>query len=185
MVEGWKWAIIAISIATAGVAFGQQSTPMKEVAAESYEVYSSVLSEHYGSWFKEKDPPLISSYTALEPQGHPGVGANCRERAKDVQVLQDLLGQLVSEKEKFQISSKLRLPGKYQMVKGKSHIRENQEPGIVFLSNVEFSPDRSKAIVLVGHSCGPLCGDGFVWILDKHGDHWSLAKDQLHCGWIR
>jgi hypothetical protein len=179
----WKWAIVGLWIGATSLVLGQESKSRKEVAAESYEVYSAVLSQHYGSWFEGRDPVVIYPYTALEPQGHQG--GKCRERTKDVKVVQDLLEQLLSEKEKFHISPMLRLPGKYQMAKGKAQIRENQEPGIVFLSNVEFSPDRSKAMVLVGNDCGGLCGTGFVWILDKHGDHWSLAKDQLNCGWIR
>jgi hypothetical protein len=181
MVKGWKWAIVVLSIATIGV--GQQSKPKEEVTAESYEVYSAVLTQHYGSWFKGKDPVLISSSTALEPQGHQG--ANCRERAKGLETVRDLVEQLLSEKERFLVSPKLQLPGDYHMVKGKSQIREDQQPGVVFLSKVEFSPDRSKAVVLVGHSCGRLCGDGLVWILEKHDDSWVLAKDQLNCGWIR
>jgi hypothetical protein len=183
MANLWKLAIIGLSIATAGVAREQEFKPRQEVSAESYEVYSAILSQQYASWFKGKDPVLIYPYTALEPQGHPGV--NCRERAGSVKVVLDLLDQLFSEREGFQISAKLRLPGKYQILKGKTQSPENEEPGIVFLSNVEFSPDRSKAMVLVGHNCGGLCGTGFVWILDKHGDRWSLAKDQLNCGWIK
>ena len=181
MPRTWKRAIVVSWIVTAGVALGQKSRPTKEIAAESYEVYSAVLTQHYSSWFKGKGPVLIYSHTALEPQGHQG----CRVQTMTAGVVQDLVGVLLAEKEEFQILPRMRLPGKYEMVKGTAEVRENQEPGIVFFSNVEFSPDRSKAIVLVGHSCGPLCGDGFVWILEKHGDRWSLARDQLNCGWIR
>jgi hypothetical protein len=184
MPTAWRQAILrSLAVGLMGVAVGQKTKPTQEVEPEAYAVYSAILTQHYASWFKGKDPVLISSYTRLEPQGHQG--SNCRERAKDKKTVQDLLEQLLSEKESFQISPKLRVPGKYQMVRRSAQVRENQEPGLVFFSNVEFSPDRSKAMILVGHNCGGLCGNGFVWILDKHGGRWSLAKDQLNCGWIK
>lgn len=178
----WKTAFLMLWITIAGLALAQQRGARKEVATESYEVYSAVLAQHYGSWFKGKDPVLIFSETAFEPQHHRG--ANCGQRTTKVKVVQDLLEKLLSEKEKFQIFPKLQLSGKYRILKGKAQIRENHEPGVVFLSNVEFSPDGSKALVLVGNNCGGLCGHGLVWALDKRSDGWHLAKDQLNCGWI-
>jgi hypothetical protein len=90
----WKQvAIVALWIATAGVAVGQEPEARREVAAESYEVYSAMLTQHYGSWFKGKDPVLIHSYTALELQGHQG--ANCRERAAIVNVCAGSWGKAI------------------------------------------------------------------------------------------
>jgi hypothetical protein len=106
----WKTAFLGLWITIAGLVLAQQGGARKEVTTESYEVYSAVLAQHYGSWFKRKDPVLIFSETALEPQGHQG--ANCGERTTKVKVVEDLLEKLLSEKEKFQIFPKLRLPGK-------------------------------------------------------------------------
>ena len=134
----WKWAVVGLWIGATSVALGQESKSRKEFAAESYEIYSAVFSQHYGSWFKGKDPVVIYPYTVLEPQGHQG--GNCRERAKDVKVVQDLLEQLISEKEEFHISPKLRLPGKYQMAKGRAQIRGHQEPGMFSCPTSSFLP---------------------------------------------
>ncbi len=155
----------------------------KEVAADSYDVYSAVLTQHYRSWFKQNDPVLIAQHTVLEPQGHGGGG--CRAQAERNAIVRGLLDRLLAEKQEFGIAAKLRLPGPYKISTGKARIREYHEPGIVFFSAVQFSEDRSKAMVLVGHSCGSLCGDGQVWILDKRDGGWHLSNDQLNCGWIR
>jgi hypothetical protein len=152
----------------------------EEVSADSYDVYSAVLAQHHGSWFKQKELVLISSHTVLEPQHHQG----CRAQGEQSPVVRGLLDKLLAEKQEFRIAAKLRLPGPYKILTGKSDIRTNHEPGLVFLSAVEFSDDRSKAIVLVGHICGGLCGGGYVWILDKRNGSWHISNDRLNCGWI-
>jgi len=153
-----------------------------EVSPDAYEVYSAVLTQHYGSWFKQKTPRLIFAQTVLEPQGHSGGG--CRAQAEKNPIVLDLLDKLLSEKQEFRVEGKLRLPGPYKMVTGRLRTPENEEPGVFFLSMVEFSEDRSKAMVLVGRNCGALCGGGYVWILHKSNGSWRMAQDQLNCGWI-
>lgn len=151
------------------------------VTADSYQVYSAVLTQQYGSWFKDNHPVLIIPHTVLEPQGHPGY-ESCR-----ASVEQDLLkvfDKLAAETREFRIETRLELPGPYKMLMGKTIIRENKEPGVVFLSAVEFSKDRSKALVLVGHSCAGLCGGGSVRSLEKRPDGWHLTNNQPNCGWI-
>jgi hypothetical protein len=176
-------AVLLTIALVAGVAelASPQERKRKEVRADSYEVYSAVLAQHYGTWFKQKEPVLILPHTVLEPQGHQGCGSQTEQST----VVRRLLDKLLAEKEQFQIAPKLQLPGKYRILTTKAEIRENAEPGVVFLSSVEFSEDRSKAMMLVGHNCGGLCGDGHVWILDKGKDGWRMSKDQLNCGWIK
>ena len=180
--SAWQLGLIAVLCVVAVV--GVVAQDRKEVDAESYDVYSAVLTRHYKSWFMQKEPVLIIAHTVLEPQGHTG-SAQCRGQEGQDADDQELLDKLVAEKLEFRIEGKLRLPGPYKMLKGKAGIRENQEPGVVFLSAVEFSTDRSKAMVLVGHNCGGLCGDGIVRTLVKRGDGWHLANNQLNCGWIK
>jgi hypothetical protein len=52
------------------------------------------------------------------------------------------------------------------MLKGKRMIRQNKEPGVMYLSAVEFSNDHSRVVVLVGHSCGDYAEVG-------HCTHWK------------
>jgi len=144
--------------------FGQAQ---EEVSSEAYDVYSAVLTQHYGSWFKEKVPVLIFSKTVLEPQGHSGGG--CKPQAEKNPVVLNLLDKLLSEKQQLRIEGKLRLPRPYKMVTGKLQSSENDESGVFSLSGVEFSGDRSRAMVLVEQDCGALrlCGTGYVWMLHK------------------
>ena len=173
--------LVALVAGNAQSSFSGQDRDRKEVSTDSYAVYSAILTQHYGSWFRQKEPILVLPYTVLEPQGHQG----CRTQAQQSAVVQDLLRMLLAEKEQFRIAAKFRLPGPYKVLTGKAEIRENHEPGAVFLSAVGFSRDSSKAIVLVGHNCGGLCGDGYVWILDKRKGNWHMTHDQLNCGWVK
>ena len=155
----------------------------KEVSSDSYDVYSAVLTQHYASWFKQKEPVQILSHTVLEPQGHSDGG--CRARVEKDPTRLELLEQLLSENQQLRIADKLRLPGRYKMFTGKLRGPEDREVGIVSFSAVEFSRDRSKAMVLVAHDCGPLCGTGYVWILSKVDHGWAMDREQLNCGWVR
>jgi hypothetical protein len=169
--------VLVVSSAKSAVA---QEKQRAEVSVDSYEVYSAVLNQRHGSWFKQKEPVLISSHTVLEPQHHQG----CPVQGEQSAVVRNLLSKLLAEKQEFKIAAKLRLPGPYELFTGRADIRTNHEPGLVFLSAVEFSEDRSKAIVLVGHICGGRCGGGYVWILDRRNGSWQISNDRLNCGWI-
>ena len=169
--------LILMLITSAANTAGQER---KEVCADCYDVYSAVLSQQYGSWFKQKEPVLIAGHTVLEPQHHQG----CPTQGEQNAVVQQLLNKLLAEKQELRIAAKLRLPGPYKIFSGKTEIPENREPGLVFLSAVEFSEDRSKAIVLVGHVCGGLCGGGYVSILERRNGDWHKASEQINCGWI-
>ena len=175
-----KFSPMLIVLLVAANCVGQER---KQVSADSYDVYSAVLTQHYASWFKQKKPIQILSHTVLEPQGHSGGG--CRAQAEKDSTRLDLLEKLLSENQQLRIEDKLHLPGPYKMITGKLRGPEDREVGIVSLSAVEFSQDHSRAMVLVAHDCGPLCGTGYVWILRKVGHGWAMDKEQLNCGWIK
>jgi len=172
--------LVAVMVAAAMKAANAEEKT--EVSAEAYRVYSAVLTQQYRSWFKGSDPILIIAHTVLEPQGHAGY-EGCR--AQIPQEFLPLFDRLVTEKREFRIEPKLKLPGTYKMFHGKAIIRENKEPGVVFLSVVEFSNDHSRVVILAGHSCGGLCGSGSLQSLEKRSDGWHVAKNQPSCGWIR
>jgi len=99
-----------------------------EVSDEAYAVYSAVLDEQYGSWFKGKNGAVIVPHTVLEPQGHPGYKA-CRQTLGQVELWQGLFDKMVNEKEEFRIEPRLTLPGKYAM-----QARQESEGSVVFFS---------------------------------------------------
>jgi hypothetical protein len=165
------------SLASSGLN-GQEKTTA-EVSGEAYAVYSTVLSEEYGSWFKGKGSVAIIPHTVLEPQGHPSYESCQQEFVKD-DVWRSLFDKMTAEKAKFRIEARLRLPGKYKMQAAKG----GESAVLFFLSAVEFSPDGSKAMVLAAHHCGALCGGGLVRELVKTKGSWHMIKDQPNCGWI-
>jgi hypothetical protein len=170
-------SLILLLITCAVNASGQER---KEVNADSYDVYSAVLGQQYGAWFKQREPVLIAAHTVLEPQHHQG----CPAQGEQSVVVRQLLDKLLAERQEFRVAAKLRLPGPYKIFSGKTEIPENHEPGLVFLSAVEFSEDRSKAIVLIGHRCGGLCGGGYITVMEKRNGGWHKANAQINCGWI-
>jgi len=174
---------VALGASATGGAVAQLSE-RTEVSKDSYDVYSALLTQHYGSWFKWQQV-LISASTVLESQGHPGSVAGCRQQVAQRTVVRDLFAKLVSEKQQFWIAAKLQVPGQYKMFESKRATLENGESSVFFLSPVEFSDDGSRAVVFAARDCGALCGEGHLWILDKHSNHWQLVSEQANCGWIR
>jgi hypothetical protein len=126
---GLSLLLISYALNTSGQNQGQ-------VSLEAYDIYSAVLTQHYGSSFKQKAPVSIFSSTVLEPQGHSG--GSCRAQAQKNPIGLSLLDKLLSEKQELRIDEKLRLPGPYKMVKGKLQSRENEEPGIFFCQRLNF-----------------------------------------------
>ena len=57
--------------------------------------------------------------------------------------------------------------------------------GWVDLSAVGFSPDKTVAVVYVGHHCGQLCGGGNFHVLEKREGKWvPLEWKGDTCSWI-
>jgi hypothetical protein len=166
-----------VSLVASGLDGQKEMRP--EVSGEAYAVYSAALSEEYGYWFKGKGSVAIIPHTVLEPQGHPGYESCQQEFVKD-DVWRSLFDKMIAEKAKFRIEARLSLPGEYKMQAAK----EGDSAVLFFLSAVEFSTDGSKAMVLVGHHCGALCGGGLVRKLVKTRGSWHMIKDQPNCGWI-
>src|SRR5579864_416222 len=92
----------------------------KEVTADAYDVYSAVLTQQYGSWFKQPRSVLVLSRTVLEPQGHSG--GDCRAQAEKDPIARKLFDKLLSENQQLRIEPRFRLPGPYK-ISGKMQAR--------------------------------------------------------------
>jgi hypothetical protein len=134
----------------------------KEVSADSYDVYSALLTQRYKSWFRERARVLIYPYTVPTFQNHESVAEGCRTQVAQKATEGHLLDKLISDQQQQRIASKLKLPGPYTVLKGKVKIREGHEPGIVYLSAVAFSENRRAAMVWLSNGCGGLCGGGYL-----------------------
>jgi hypothetical protein len=47
------------------------------------------------------------------------------------------------------------------------------------MSRVGFTPRRDRALVYLELDCGPLCGYGAYFILEKHANNWEIKKQQV------
>jgi len=57
--------------------------------------------------------------------------------------------------------------------------------GWIELSAVGFNPDKTVAVVYVGHHCGPLCGGGRFHVLEKKEGKWVPLEWQGNsCSWV-
>jgi hypothetical protein len=48
--------------------------------------------------------------------------------------------------------------------------------GFTIVSAIGFNPPHNQALVYVGNSCGLLCGDGYVVLLEKKKEKWIATK---------
>ena len=161
----------------------RQPKEAHEVSADSYGVYSAVLSQRHSSWFKSGRPVRIAALTSAMPSGFRT--NDCRARVgqnkSDVQLLNNLIA---ANTVRQRIEQKLSLPGAIVLIRGKTQVETGSVPGIVFLSAIGFSPDRRHAMVYITNYCGPLCASGSLWKLDKVGSSWKVASDDPICGFI-
>jgi hypothetical protein len=51
--------------------------------------------------------------------------------------------------------------------------------GPLVVSRVAFSPDRARALVAIGYSCGPLCGGQALYLVVRNRRGWSVARTLL------
>ena len=56
--------------------------------------------------------------------------------------------------------------------------------GVIQISAVGFNPDKTIAVVYMGHSCGALCGGGTFHVLEKIDGKWKpLEWKGSSCAW--
>ena len=160
-----------------------QTRPSETKESDPYAVYSALLTQEYGEWFRKNKFVQIAARTIPLDRSHGDYMARCSTDANDEtdrQLIMRLLSQ-VDQSEK--LKAELNLPGQYVLVEGRATILEGVEPRIVTLSSVVFSADAKRALVWVGNSCGGLCGTGLMWRLDKTPQGWRATP--IHgCGFV-
>lgn len=57
------------------------------------------------------------------------------------------------------------------------HIKYPGSPGLISLSRVGFSRNGNLALVYMGKSCGPLCGDGTFYLLARRNGAWVVKNE--------
>jgi hypothetical protein len=58
----------------------------------------------------------------------------------------------------------------------------NNVRGFVTVSRVGFTPRGDRAVVFVQLMCGPLCGHGAYYVLQKRNGHWEVMNQ--HVSWV-
>jgi len=51
--------------------------------------------------------------------------------------------------------------------------------GYVQVTAPAFSPDRAHAVIYLSHSCGGLCGSGWLFFLVNRGGRWTVANRRM------
>jgi hypothetical protein len=155
------------------------------VGSESYDVYSALLAQRYGFWFRQDRVVKIAAYTTVPSHGRGGnLIAQCIAEAEN-ESDRELIKHLSSAQSPPQrLEAKLIIPGRYTIVDGKPDFQEGTEPGIVWLSSVAFAKDQRHAMVWVRNFCGGLCGSGMMWKLDLTIHGWRVVGSIGNCGFI-
>jgi hypothetical protein len=191
--------ILVALIATIG---SSQTSSSKYDDAEAYAVYSAVLFKewpvvdakatnlviqletsdypHYG---KGQSFCLVSA-TGEEPAYDPVIEAY-KEINKTPWLLQpkfttDISYELVSKSEILSFFATKGVEGWRDF-----YVKYPKSGGYNVLSAVGFNPDKTIAIVYVGHSCGGLCGGGSYHVLTKKDRIWTeIPWHGASCNWV-
>jgi len=157
---------------------------------EAYEVYAALLpmewtskdaNAHYLVIQEETDAgpsfgPLEPVRKCYPPEFLKTYGGVMDEFEKVNQEPKLLLRKLAIEKP-YQLVPKSVIAGffKYDVFTGwqsfDSHFPEAE--GYLDLSAVGFNPDKTQALVYIGHHCGALCGGGRYHLIEKKAGKWE------------
>ena len=159
--------------------------------ADAYEVYASILPSEWPLRVSHAKQLVILRETksyqmCLKPasESEAKVGpaiSNYLELNKTKWLLQPKLS--------FEIPYQFLDPGGFQalMSQGRWNAYYRQYPdsgGLLEFSAVGFNPDKTIAVVYMGHSCGDLCGGGTFHVLEKIDGKWKpLEWKGSSCAW--
>jgi hypothetical protein len=158
---------------------------------DSYEIYSILLRAELDATWK------ISAWTINQKtQTFPSLGPRPHYIRQCLSVSRNQDGiyapliddYLAKNREKQSLERKFDLP-QYELVDfGQTPATTSSSfaPTVVFeVSAVGFNPDRTRALVYVGHRCGSLCGGGRYHLLVKAGGKWQIDREfrGISCIW--
>jgi hypothetical protein len=189
--------LLLISLATPVIA--QKTSP--DPGAEVYAVYSALIREYIGAR-QDRTPNLVIE---TETTDYPHLGGtrieDCvkPEAGEEAQFEAMIRDYKAANKTPDTLKDKFDLPYKYQLV-SRSLIstifidkqvdgwkafydKYPNSDGYLDMSAVAFSPDRTIALVYLGHHCGWLCGDGTYHIMRKEDGKWTRSI-WSRCDWV-
>jgi hypothetical protein len=172
--------------------FASQSNRLPEYAdSEAYQVYAAVLPAEW--------PVRIAKAKMLIIQAETSSYQMCLRPEKEwEEIVGPAIAQyLTSNSHPWRLQQMFSLDVLYTVV-GIDEIRAvldrsgwsgfgRQYPdsgGFIELSAVGFNPDKTVAVVYVGHHCGDLCGGGTFHVLQKRDGKWlPLDWRGASCAW--
>jgi hypothetical protein len=191
--QGMPWRIAALTfLLTLALGSSPPSPPPAE-EKDSYEIYSILLrAEMPPSWkvttwaIKQQTttfPHLPSRQNFSNVRGCLNVSQD--QQATYMPVIQDYEAK---NNKPLVLARKFDLP-QYSLVEvGPNAIAPtiSRTPSINFeVSAVGFNPERTRALVYVGHHCGQLCGGGQYHLLVKTREGWVNDREfrGISCAW--
>ena len=159
--------------------------------ADAYEVYASILPSEWPLRVQHAKQLVILRETksvqmCLKPANE-----------SEAKVGPAISNYLELNKKKWLLQPKLSFETPYQLLetgqiealmkKGRWEDYYRQYPdsgGVIAVSAVGFNPDKTVAVVYMGHSCGMLCGGGTFHVLEKIDGKWKpLEWKGSSCAW--
>ncbi len=167
---------------------------------DAYEVYAALLPSN-SAWgdLRAKSFVIERETRGSNPQGCLPEGKEIKERWADV--IEDYKKQNETPRllsRSFPIETPYRLISRTELSdlfgntakslsdRWKSFYNHYPDSkGFTGFSAVGFNPDKTRALVYVGHHCGMLCGAGGYVFLEKRDGKWAEATVKAsNCAWI-
>ena len=158
--------------------------------AEAYAVYSVVVEADWPLRSAKAKRLVIRTETADYPSYGDGSDQNCLTPAKGEEAIYGpaIAAYREANKQTLLLQPKFDVSVPVQLVPQKSiaaffttngvagwrdfYAKYPDSGGYIVMSAVGFNPDKTVAIVYMGHSCGSLCGGGRYHFLQKTDGKW-------------
>jgi hypothetical protein len=158
--------------------------------ADAYEVYAAILPSEW--------PLRVAHAKQLVILRETRAYQMCLKPAtqSEAKVGPAISNYLELNKKKWELQPKLSFATPYQFLEAQKiealmkqgwdayYHRYPDSGGVIAVSAVGFNPDKTIAVVYMGHSCGMLCGGGTFHVLEKIDGKWKpLQWTGSSCAW--
>lgn len=193
------YSLVCFLISTATPLF--QAAPPQSPTDDDYAIYSKILEDHFvrpgvehliiGDHTMMEFPPIMAGMAEFGDS--PEVKKLRRAIAKDTEADYDAKNKTPAVLEgKFSISTPVvllsaaerdeifgvKVEGDKKTADRKGFENLNRlypnSQGFLRLSRVGYNHARTQALISAGNLCGPLCGEGRVFLLVKDGNSWKI-----------
>jgi len=158
-----------------------------EVSADDLAILNAVFEEHCGT------SNYVAVVSDLPPDaGSDYAGAPTQYILFEIDIMKRRRGNtrwpagslcphvLVARDARIQASLKV---NEGEPLKGNLFQRDFEgSPSLITVSLPVYSPDGNRAVVLIATECGPLCGDGWYFEMQRSGTGWKIANRER--GWV-